>query len=218
MTMAVVFFTGIWIITTILNVMTAGPGISIDDKIALVANPGLLYYSTYINAAIITILTVALYAGFYYYCREIDPLWSLIAFAFVPIYGFGNLVSYLSQILVLPDLAMLHSQGENLSHTRLWLSQLIQDWPGSAMARLNAVSYGILGIPSVIFAMIFIRKNKRLQMGGLFLALSGILSIIAVIGVAIKNEVLGFMLVISGVIYFAALIMMGIFWLRVQQT
>ena len=213
-TIAVVFVTGIWIITTILNVLLTAPHLSLLDKIALLENPDELYYITYTNASLITILTVAMFSGFYFYCKEKHLLWSIIAFSFIPIYGFGNLFVYLSQLYVVPNLVEMHKIGEYQLITEFILSQFIQDWSGSAIGYLNGISYGILGIPSIIFSLIFIKKDIKLRIGGLLLLISGVLSIIAVIGLAFRNQILIFLLVLSGFIYFIALIFIGKYFLQ----
>jgi hypothetical protein len=214
---AVVIVTGIWIITTILHALINVPYASIQDKIAFLENPGFLYYLTYINASLITILTIAMFSGFYVYCRDTKPIWSIIAFSFIPIYGFGNLVAYLSQIFVVPKLVEIHDIKKYEIISEFILAQIIQDWPKSAIGDLNGISYGLLAIPTIIFSLIFIRLNDKLRTGSVLLIISGILSISGVIGLAINNDILRFMLILSGVIYFIALIYICIPFFKQQE-
>lgn len=211
---ATAIFTGMWIILAVINTGSISPATSLEQKIFLLTHPGILFYLIYINATLITVSTVAMYAGFYYHCRQFNAIWAIIAMVFVPMYGIGNLITYLSQVFIVPKLVSMHSIAEFELISKVLLGQMLQDWPGSAMASLNGVSYAILGITSIIFAIIWIKNVNGLRAGALLLAISGLFSIFAVVGIAAENSVISFFLVISGFIYFIALLLIGFYFIR----
>ncbi len=196
--------------------VATGPVTTLEDKIESLGSLDFLFYFIYVNAILITILGVAMFTGFFVYCLDEADLWSWIAFAFVPIYGLGNIISYSSQVFVVPSLLNLHNQPETVMIAQVLLGLAIHNWYGTAIEALNAISYAILGIPSIIFAVIMFRKNKGLRVGSILLALSGVFSFVAVVGVAAKNPLLGMMTLVSGFLYMVSLIIIGVFFLRHQ--
>jgi hypothetical protein len=218
LTLAVVLSTALWTGLMIGTQVTAEPVTTLEAKIASLETLDFWFYLNYANAALITLLTVATLAGFYLYCRDDHAFWSTIGFAFVPIYGMGNLVAYLSQVFVVPGLLELHRAPETTAIAQTLLGLTIQDWPGSAIAALNGLSYAVLGIPSIIFATLMFRKARGLRAGSALLALSGALSIVALIGVAIENPSLSALTLVSGFIYLLALLLISRFFLRQPTT
>jgi hypothetical protein len=196
------------------NAMTAPPMTTLEEKIEALGNLDFLFYFNYVNAGLITLLSVAMFTGFFVYCRKEAELWSTIAFAFVPIYGMGNVVAYLSQVFVVPHLLDLYHQPETEIIAKVLLGLMIHDWYGTAIEALNALSYAILGIPSIIYAVIMFRQAKGLRVGSILLALSGVLSIVAVLGVAMQNPTLGMMSLVGGLVYMISLSIIGVFFFR----
>ncbi len=211
---AVVVTTAIWAFLLIVSQISAPPTNTLHEKIVSLKNAGFLFYFNYFNAAFITLFNVAVFAGLYLYCRNYDPFWAAIGVAFIPIYGLGNLIAYLSQIFVVPDLVDLYRAPETAQTAQILLGFVIQDWSGSAIQALNGLSYAVLGIPSIIFAVIMIRQNSALRPGGVMLAISGSLSLLAFIGLAVSSSVLADATLLSGFIFLIALIQIGTFFLR----
>ena len=193
--------------------VTATPATTLEEKIESLGDPGLLFYLAYVNAVLITILGVAMFAGFFAYYRDKAGLWSTIAFAFVPIYGLGNIIAYSSQVFVVPHLLDLYHQPETRMIAQVLLGLAIHNWYGTAIEALNILSYAILGIPSIIFAVIMF-KTKGLRVGSILLALSGVLSFVAVVGVATQNLILGMMTLVSAAMYMVSLVIIGVFFVR----
>ncbi|MCP4678495.1 MAG: hypothetical protein GY854_23895, partial [Deltaproteobacteria bacterium] len=81
LTLSVIIVTIIWLITFIIGEASAPPINSLEDKIAAVESQMPLFLTTYINAALLTVLCVFMFAGFYIYCRPRDELWSTVAFS-----------------------------------------------------------------------------------------------------------------------------------------
>lgn len=214
LTMAVVITTAIWVVITIATEMTAAPVVTLEEKIESLGNLDFLFYFNYVNAAMITLFSIAMFTGFYLYCRDDDGFWSAIAIAFVPIYGMGNSMAYLSQVFVVPHLLDLYRMPETTLLAKVLLGLTIHNWSGTAIEALNGLSYAILGIPSIIFSVIMFRKARGLRVGSVLLALSGILSIIAVVGIALQNPILGMMSLVGGFVYLISLSIIGLFFLR----
>jgi hypothetical protein len=156
--------------------MTAVPVTTLEEKIESLGDLDFLFYLGYLDAALLTLLGVAMFTGFYLYCRDDAVYWSAMGMVFVPIYGLGNLVSYLSQVFVVPHLLALYHQPETAAIAQVLLGLTIHNWYGTAIEALNALSYAVLGIPSIIFGVIMFRKAKGLRAGSVLLALSGVLS------------------------------------------
>jgi hypothetical protein len=218
LTIAVIITTAIWVVLLIIGQATAAPAPSLIDKVTALTPLGALFYVNYANAALITLLNVALFAGLYLLCREERPLWALVGLAFIPMYGLGNLVAYLSQIFVVPYLLTLYQAPETTSIALVLLDLTLQDWPGSAVAALNLGAYALLGIPSLFYGMLLTRKGARLRVGGALLALSGALSIVAFAGVALRSAVLSALSLVSGFIFLLALISIAVALFRGGKT
>lgn len=214
LTLAVAITTLIWAVITVGSEMTAVPITTLEEKIESLGNLDFLFYFTYINAALITLLSVAMFTGFFVYCRDETKLWSTIAFAFVPIYGLGNIVAYLSQVFVVPHLLGLYHQPETTLIAKVLLGLTIHNWSGTAIEALNGISYAILGIPSIIFSVVMFRKARGLRVGSILLALSAVLSIIALLGIALQKPTLGMMSIVGGLVYMVSLIAIGVFFFR----
>jgi hypothetical protein len=211
---AVAVTTVIWIVTVIAGQATAPPVTTLEEKIAAIADPGFLYYLTYVNAAVITVFTTASLAGLYDRCRADDPLWATVGLVFAPIYGIANLVAYLSQVFVVPDLLALYRRPETEVVARTLLGLTIQDWQPSAIATLNGLAYAMLGIPSIIFGLLLAREPGKRRVGGWLLALSGVLSFIALVGLAVDRPALAATTLVSGVVYLVAVVLIGMDWVQ----
>jgi hypothetical protein len=206
--------TTIWVVIVVVSEATAIPVVTLAEKIGALGNLNFVFYFNYINAALITLFDVALFAGVYLYCRDDEPFWATIAVAFVPIYGLGNLLAYLSQVFMVPHLLTLYRAPETVSIATVLLGLTLHTWSGSAVEFINGLSYAILGIPSIIFSAIMFYKTKALRAGSVLLAHSGLLSIIALIGAGLQNPILTKMSLVSGFIFLIALILIGLFLVR----
>lgn len=205
-----VITTVIWVGTTIATEIASPPAPTLAAKIAALDEPDALFYVTYLNAALITLLTVALFTGLYLTYRRDYEFWASIAAAFLPVYGTGNLVTYLSQILVVPRLLVLHRTPETAEAAEVLLELTLQNWPGSAVGALNLFSYAVLGIPSIVFGRLLAREAGTQRTAGLLLAISGGLSILALIGLALNSPVLTSLTLVSGVVFLVAVILLAI--------
>lgn len=217
LTVLVIVTTVLWLVILIPAQVSAPAVDVLHEKIAAMEPLGFVYYATYVNAALITIFDVALFAGLIQFCREEEPLWSTVAMAFLPIYGLGNLVAYLSQILVVPLLLRHYEAPGTRPVAEVLLGLILQDWPGSAVQALNGLSYAVLGIPSAIVGWILYRNVKGLRISGLLLIASGGLSFVALVGLATANYSLAAATLVSGAVFLAALVLMARFFLSASR-
>ena len=214
LTVLVIVTTLIWLIILI-PAQASAPRVDVlHEKIAAMEPLGFVHYVTYINAALITIFDVAMFAGLITFCRKEEPMWTTVAMAFLPIYGLGNLIAYLSQIFVVPLLLRHYEAPGTRAFAEVLLGLTIQDWPGSAIQGLNGLSYAMLGIPSIIVGWIFYRKAKGLRISGLLLIASGVLSFLALIGLLAANYELAAATLASGAVFLAALVPIARFFLK----
>lgn len=68
----------------------------------------------------------------YVYCRQHNLLWATVGFVFVPMYGLVNLLCYLSQVFVVPELLQWYQQPDMHAMAAPLLALTIHTWPGSA--------------------------------------------------------------------------------------
>jgi hypothetical protein len=212
--LAVVVTTALWVVMLIAGAVTAGPVTSLADKVATLEARGTAYYVIYVNAALITLFSMALFAGLYLYCREVSPLWALIGLMMLPLYALLNLTVYLAQILVVPHLVDLYLQPETHNIAQVLLGLMLQDWPGTPMAAFNGLAYALLGIPSVIFGLLLARKTPETRIGSMLLGLSGGLSLVAFVGMAVDHPMLRTLTLVSGLVYLLGILMLGIYFMR----
>jgi hypothetical protein len=210
LTLAVIATTTLWVILVIVGQATAEPVQTLTEKAATLMPLGPLFYVTYLNAALITLLDAALFALLYLLCRDEAPAASLVGLVCVPMYGLSNLIAYLSQIILVPHLLRLYQAPETTQIARALLGLSLQDWPGSAVSALNLGAYALLGIPSILYAVPLASRLPGLRLGAGLLTLSGVLSLLAFAGVIVGSAVLQALTLVSGFIFLAALIMMDV--------
>ena len=206
----------LWIALMGLSQASSPEVTSIQEKIQAIENQKSLYIVNYLNAALLTLITVFFMSAIFAYFRQTNSFWPMIAFAFIPIYGLANLISYLSQISVIPSLITLFRENETQTITLVLLKLTIHTWPGSAIQTLNALAYAILGIPFIIFPLIWFRHSKLLMISGVLLATSGVLSIIAFIGLVAGIGFLTPLSIISGIAFVTSLFPVAYYFLSAK--
>jgi len=214
----VIVTTSVWVGLTIYQQVSLPPSQTLIEKIQQIESGYLLFVINYVNAGLITLGCTALFAGFYVICRKVSPLWSAVALVFVPIYGIANLAAYLSQVFVVPGLIEMSHASQTEPMAMVLLSQLIHEWPGSAMQFLNGLAYAVLGIPSILFGSIFWQKKHSPKLGSGLLILSGLLSLLALIGIGLRSPVLMSLSLASGFIFLVSLISIAAYLLRKKPS
>lgn len=203
----------IWLALLIADTAGAGPLDTFEQVLAHVSDPDALFYLTYASAALAVLATTLLFVVLYLHCRTTAPELVLLGLVFVPVYAVLNLVVYLSQLTVVPELLTAHQQAPYKAAAELLLRQTVQMWPGSGISFLNSLGYAILGIPSIILGAILVRQRGFLRFAGGLLVLSGIACLVGLIGMLAGSEPLGNGSLVGSALYLLALIPLNVaFW------
>ena len=216
LTLLVALTTTLWLALMIMIELQKGPMQTLADHVAFIENHWGLFNLNYINAGLITLFTVAMLAGYVHYCWDDNRLWALIAMVFLPLYGLADLVAYLSQVFIVPSLLVAYHQPSSTAFAGILLALTLHTWPGSVVGFINALAYAALGIPSLILGVLLFRKALQLRLGGVLLAVSGALSIVALIGVGVGNALLSGLVMLSGFLFLIALVPLAIFFLKIN--
>jgi len=196
----------LWLVLMVLSIARIGSIDTQEQAINSVTNPDWLFYLTYVNAVIITILATILFVGLYLYCKPSEPEWSMIGLIFVPVYCMLNLFSYFSQITIVPKLLSYQNVADNDVVFNIFLGQMVQGWQGSAVSVINNFAYAILGVSSIAFGVVLLKKRKFAKVSGIFLILNAIACIIGIIGIVAGNKIIGMGSVVGGVFFIIALV------------
>lgn len=200
--------TAIWLALLIYGTAARGAVETYEEALAAAETVDLLEVLTYVNAALITVSAMMLFAGLTVLLRTRAPLWAAMGAVFVPVYGLLNLFAYLSQLTIVPRLAALGPASDPL------LAQMVQAWPGSMVNVLNNLGYAVLGIPSIIFGVLLVREDPPLPLTGYLLGLSGAASIVGIVGIGARIAPLELGSIVGGVLFLAALVGFSAAWLR----
>jgi hypothetical protein len=194
----------IWVIFTVISMSQVKREWTDAEYIIWVSKPDFFFTGNYINATILTIMVIVLFSLLYEYIKVKSSLLAIIGLSFVPAYGLLNLVCYSIQISIVPDLA-LHAVKNSID-ANILVAQLIQANAQSIIGFLNGMAYALLGIPSVLYGIVLLRKYKLLS--GLFLSLNGISCFIGIIGYLFHSQLLSSLIGIGGVLFLISAIVM----------
>jgi len=206
--------TALWLGLLIAAMPRSGPPQSFEQALAIVGRMDALFYLTDANAILITLAASALYAGLFAYCEPAAAGWSLVGFIFVPVYCLLNLVVYLSQITVVPQLLAWQQAPEYQATAAVLLRLTIQQWPGSAVSVFNNLAYALLGIPSLIYGAVLARARGLLRLAGVLLALNGAACIAGLVGVVLRHPMLSLGSLAGGALFLLAMLPLSVALLR----
>lgn len=130
------------------------------------------YQATYINAVLLTLVNVLLFAGLYALLKDEQPVLAAAGLAVMPLYGILALFSYLSQLTLVPTLIAQLADSALAPMANTLLHHLIQLYPHSTLILFDQFSYFLLGIPSLIDGLLLWRIRPLRVPGALF-TLSG---------------------------------------------
>lgn len=204
----------LWLGLLVVSLARSGLPGTFEQVLASLAQPDLLYYLTYASATLLTLVVTAFFAGLFAYCEPAASGWSLIGFVFVPVYCLLNLVVYLGQITVVPQLVALQQVNGYQAISWLLLRLTIQQWPGSAAGIFNNLAYAVLGIPSLIYGGVLARGRGMVRLGGMLLALNGAACIVGMAGVVLQNSFLSLGSLAGGALFLLALLPLSATFLR----
>lgn len=211
--------TTFWLILMIWDLSNAGPLETFEQVLGHIGKKNSIFTATYLNAGLLTIAVTALMGGLYTHVKPIFPDWSAVGLVFVPIYGTLNLLTYLSQITLVPALLQAAADPTLADTALLLLQQTLQLLPGSTIGFFNGLAYAILGIPSIIFGLALTKgADRSLKISGWLLLINGIACILGIIGDASGNNLLSLGTVLGGAIFWLALFPMTYGFLRRQDA
>ncbi len=206
--------TVLWAVLFIVTEVAMPTAPTLAGRIAAIEGRLGLFLLNYANAGVLTLAAVVMLAALCVYCCQEEPLWADVALVFVPIYGLANLVVYLSQVFVVPGLLELYHHPPTAALGEILLRLTLHTCPGSAAGFVNALAYAALGISSMILGLLLARRAPCLRAGAVLLALSGVLAVVALVGVGIGDAALAFLSPLGGFVYLVGLISLGVWFLR----
>jgi hypothetical protein len=204
----------LWLILLAISISSSGPMDSYEQVVSQLAKPDILFYLIYINAALTVFSVVFLYSGLFVYLNPYSPMLAEIGRGFIPVYAVMNLFVYLSQITIVPGLIALREQPAMQAPIDILLRQMIQQWSGSGAAFFNNLAYAILAIPSILFGLLLLGRNRNLQVSGILMALNGVACLAGIVGILMGNTLLGSGSLVGGVLFLLSLIPMSLHFLK----
>ncbi|MHA2226718.1 MAG: hypothetical protein ACXAC8_16015 [Candidatus Hodarchaeales archaeon] len=176
-----------WAISIVLDTFSTGSINTLDEAFNHVSNQTFFFFLNYINGVIFTLTTTVLFVGFYlhFHMKTRSP-WLLLGLIFVPIYSLMNLFAYGSQITIIPMLLPLLEVTEYQNVIKVVILMLTQVYPGTIVNTINLAAYGILAIPSIIFARELMKQLQRAKkISGIILGLNGISCIVSILALVL---------------------------------
>ena len=213
-TLVTATLTALWGVVFLYTALLAPTIQTLADQVYAIEHQYGLFILNYANAGFLTVACVMMFAGYYAFCKEGEPLWAAIGLVFVPIYAVGNLVVYLSQVFIVPGLLDLYHEPAMAAVAEVILALTLHTWVGSITGFVNALAYAALGIPSIIFGVLLNQKAHAYRTGGVLLAASGALSIIALVSTGLGSSMLMFMSPVSGFVFLVGISILGVRFLQ----
>jgi len=197
--------TVIWLVFTGISMSQVESSWTSVDYVNWASNPDVFFMGNYINATLLTITAIMLFAFLYDYLKNKYESYALLGFVFIPIYGVINILCYSIQISVVPLIAINSLDSPDKIYIA---SHFIQANSSSFIGHMNGLAYAILGIPSIIYGVLMFKDLKKIS--GIILSLNGVLCIIGIIGYTLKNSILASGIMIGGIVFMGGLIAMAI--------
>ena len=114
--------TSFWVLLLITGIALQGTVDTFEQAVNYSAHPNWMFIATYVNAVLFTLSVTALFAGWYVHLRSKAPARAMFGLVFVPVYSVLNLISYLSQITLLPRFQVFQQVPEYQAIVRLLLA------------------------------------------------------------------------------------------------
>ena len=168
------------------------------DYVNFAASGHILFALCYLNAGLFTVLVVFFFASLYQEYKDANRQVALATLLLIPVYAAINLVVYFSQITIIPVLVRNMNYGYYSAER---IAPWLQCYMHSPMAILNGLAYALLGIPSLIFGWLILKKNSGYRLAAYSLVLSAVLSFLGLIGYVADNSVLDKGTVLGGLVF-----------------
>lgn len=206
--------TALWLVLLVVGRINSGPATTFEQVLANVARLDAFYYAGYINAALITLSATMLLGALSGHFKHEAPAWAHVSIVFVPAYCVLNLVVYLAQITLVPNLLAAYHVPEYQTAAVILLREAIQQYPDSTMSFMNNLAYALLGIPSLVLGGLLLNHGPEARLAGAFLALSGVTCILGVVGSLFDIPLLEWGSIAGGVLFLLALIPLALAFLE----
>ncbi|MFW6276755.1 MAG: hypothetical protein ACOC2K_03665 [Bacteroidota bacterium] len=159
----------VWIILMPLSMAIVQPEIGVEEFIELIKTSGVPFILNYINAVLLTFSITLLFILLFVDIKSRHPVLAYSGLVFLVMFSLTNIMVYSSQFIILPE---LFRDGSSLNEEILL--QLIHIRESSLIYIINMYAYGFLGVPSVLYGFILMKKNVPGMIAGLLLLLNGI--------------------------------------------
>jgi hypothetical protein len=187
---SVFILTLIWLAQMIGIAVKYGTFEHFEDALTFARERHWFYYNTtYANALILTLFNMLLYGSLYGLLKGEHPELTTAGLVFVPLYGILALVSYLSQIVMVPALIPQLEDPQLQPIALALLHHWLQIWPQSTIQLFDQFSYFLLGVPGLIYGLLMWRIEILRITGGLFVLSS---AFCLLIGIGIITGLSGF--------------------------
>ena len=188
--------------------MLSSPAESVSEKLSRLENSAVLYFINYALAILITLFTLFVFSGFSYIINSYNKNAAGINLALTALYGLGNMIAYLSQIILIPFLYY----SENVTEEKMLQigKLLLQDVNYSVVSYINIAAYAVLGIASILSGHYLNKVHSKLKVPAILLALSGLLSLAAFGGTLLKSPEIQSLTLVSGAVYMISMFALSI--------
>ena len=195
------FLTVLCGVTSGISIAHGQPTSSGIEYLTWLLKPDVFYTAYYVGAVILTLLIVILFTLLYGYLSNINRTVALVGIVFIPVYGAINLVCYSLQITVVPSLAVgALNAGSDVG----LVSQLILYDNQSILGFVYGLAYFILGIPSIIYGLMFVKNGKKCS--GFLLIIHGLLYVVGIVGFLFQNFALSQGLNFGAIVFLICLV------------
>lgn len=191
----------LWVIFMILDTASSGAKETFEQALNYAEKQSFLYTINYFNAGLLTLAVSMLFAGLSRIFNQ-NSVFATSALIFIPVYCLLNLIVYWSQITIVPYLLELKTV-QQAADVILLLRLFIHLAPHSLAGFLNTLAYAVLGIPSIIFALVMIQTAGLWRIAGWLLIASAVADFIGFSGLLLQITPLNIGLLAGG----------GLFWL-----
>ncbi len=203
-------FTLLILLWPIFMALSAGYAGSLEEKVLEISKDGAVYYIGFVNASLIApsaFALISIVSGLYR--KEKKDLFDSIGIVLLIGYCILNSISYISQYSILPRLITAGKINEAIE----WLF----DNKDSLVYFLNQMGYSLFGMGAIIIFKGSLRAKGIERLLGLIFCISGVLSILAFIGLLIQNELLNMLTIFSGLLLVPAGVLAIILGARITK-
>ena len=164
----------VWLTQMISATLRYGSFEQFDDALAFAREQHWFYFTaTYANALLFTLCNAMLFGSLSGLFKEKHFEWVGVGLVFISLYSILAIVSYLSQLVLVPQMISQLDDQQFRVMTLTFLRHWLQIWPHSTIQAFDQFSYFLLGFPCVIYGLLMTQIVRMRTVGWLF-TVSGI--------------------------------------------